>query len=729
MQSGYGGVSEIQQFMVESCGPSLFSISSTNPAAATAAAAPADIHSAGAHPLKYHPLTHPHAHHPQQQQQPAALPPHFSHFHSIPITQQFFQQPAAAAHQFQLFHHPLPPQQQQYHGQLEPRRLIPPHQLGLDQESGPENSTASPTRIIPGPAGGTGGGGPSFLAAAMSFKLGVNESSGGGSREGINDDDGILQGDDGSESRLHHWQREDDSAIKELSWRPLDLDIDYINRNNKRCKDKEPESSNGGSGKFSKKNKEVTESDNVPAAVGSSNYKIFSELDAIYQPGGSSTANATAAGGGTNQTGSGSALTGDEAPLLHVATMASTGIAAPGGTSETSAGEEATPAATAKKFSKGRRRRKRRQRQLSSVAAFFENLMKQLMDHQEGLHRKFLEVMERREQERTSREEAWRKQEATKSSREAAARAQERALASSREAAIITFLEKISGESLNLPSKPQFTSQFPDAEVNNNNDRNNNLQIEQNSEDMNNGGDQEGGKVLFNTSRWPKAEVHALIRVRSGLESRFQEPGLKGPLWEEVSAAMAAMGYQRSAKRCKEKWENINKYFRKTKESGKKRPHQSKTCPYFQQLDQLYSKSSSSLNKANPSATANASSGAGKDQRKGNSELLDAIIVPAADHQQTFKFSDMGFDFNGKGDGNDEATEKGQKDQNNEDEDGEEDDNGGGEEEEGEEENEEGEGEGETQGGHENLSRRRRRLDQEAEDLHDTSLFFQRLRS
>ena len=32
---------------------------------------------------------------------------------------------------------------------------------------------------------------------------------------------------------------------------------------------------------------------------------------------------------------------------------------------------------------------------------------------------------------------------------------------------------------------------------------------------------------------------------------------------------MATAGYRRSAKRCKEKWENINKYFRKAKESGK----------------------------------------------------------------------------------------------------------------------------------------------------------------
>ncbi|KAF2594250.1 hypothetical protein F2Q70_00045570 [Brassica cretica] len=37
-----------------------------------------------------------------------------------------------------------------------------------------------------------------------------------------------------------------------------------------------------------------------------------------------------------------------------------------------------------------------------------------------------------------------------------------------------------------------------------------------------------------------------------------------------------------------EKWENINKYFKKVKESNKKRPLDSKTCPYFHQLEALY---------------------------------------------------------------------------------------------------------------------------------------------
>lgn len=51
---------------------------------------------------------------------------------------------------------------------------------------------------------------------------------------------------------------------------------------------------------------------------------------------------------------------------------------------------------------------------------------------------------------------------------------------------------------------------------------------------------------------------------------------------------MGKLGYNRSAKRCKEKWENINKYYKKVKESNKKRSEDSKTCQYFQQLEAIY---------------------------------------------------------------------------------------------------------------------------------------------
>ncbi|KAF0915652.1 hypothetical protein E2562_037712 [Oryza meyeriana var. granulata] len=48
----------------------------------------------------------------------------------------------------------------------------------------------------------------------------------------------------------------------------------------------------------------------------------------------------------------------------------------------------------------------------------------------------------------------------------------------------------------------------------------------------------ERGALQLSSSRWAKHEVEALIRVLG--------PGLKGLLWEEVSARMAAAGYRRS---------------------------------------------------------------------------------------------------------------------------------------------------------------------------------------
>lgn len=94
--------------------------------------------------------------------------------------------------------------------------------------------------------------------------------------------------------------------------------------------------------------------------------------------------------------------------------------------------------------------------------------------------------------------------------------------------------------------------------------------------------------LQMSSSRWPKGEVEALIRIRTNLELQHHDSGSKGPLWEDISAEMKKLGYDRNAKRCKEKWENINKYYRRVKESNKRRPEDSKTCPYFHILDSLY---------------------------------------------------------------------------------------------------------------------------------------------
>jgi hypothetical protein len=267
---------------------------------------------------------------------------------------------------------------------------------------------------------------------------------------------------------------------------------------------------------------------------------------------------------------------------------------------------------------------------------FFEGLMKQVMERQEAMQQRFLEAIEKREQDRMIREEAWRRQEMTRLAREQEILAQERAMAASRDAAVLSFIQKITGQTIPMPSiaaptinampppshpkppppqphptpiasaspappppqppasqtppplqqqqpsPPQQKPPMPQQQS---------MDIVMVPAETTPHADipvHEGSSGGAASSRWPKAEVHALIQLRSNLDTRYQEVGPKGPLWEEISAGMRRMGYNRNAKRCKEKWENINKYFKKVKESNKKRPEDSKTCPYFHQLDALY---------------------------------------------------------------------------------------------------------------------------------------------
>ncbi|KAJ6950735.1 trihelix transcription factor GTL1-like isoform X1 [Populus alba x Populus x berolinensis] len=296
--------------------------------------------------------------------------------------------------------------------------------------------------------------------------------------------------------------------------------------------------------------------------------------------------------------------------------------------------------------------RKRKRASLSSskgethrMMEFFEGLMKQVMQKQEAMQQRFLEAIEKREQDRMIRDEAWKRQEMARSSREHEIMAQERSISASRDAAIVAFLQKITGQTIHVPTPvsiappvsqpppptqpqqvqiaqlvtvstqpplqpqpmplsqvtPQQNKQLPQQQ---HHQQQQHQQVHHPHQppsissdivmavpeqqiaplELGSGGSEPA------SSRWPKPEVLALIKLRSGLETRYQEAGPKGPLWEEISAGMLRLGYKRSSKRCKEKWENINKYFKKVKESNKKRPEDAKTCPYFHELDALYRK-------------------------------------------------------------------------------------------------------------------------------------------
>lgn len=250
--------------------------------------------------------------------------------------------------------------------------------------------------------------------------------------------------------------------------------------------------------------------------------------------------------------------------------------------------------------------------------------MKEVMEKQEELQRKFLEAMEKREQEQLAREESWRMQEMQRINREREILAQERSIAVAKDSAVMAFLQKIAQhqqQEINLepslnnsnitiapkqpvpqatptptptpqqtqaatsPETPQAQPLVPKPQPQH--------QVQQQQivtyvDNKANNNDENLVMGSASSSRWPKVEVEALINLRTSLDTKYQENGPKGPLWEEVSALMKNMGYNRNAKRCKEKWENINKYYKKVKESNKQRPEDSKTCPYFHQLHVLY---------------------------------------------------------------------------------------------------------------------------------------------
>ncbi|XP_047315563.1 trihelix transcription factor DF1-like [Impatiens glandulifera] len=212
------------------------------------------------------------------------------------------------------------------------------------------------------------------------------------------------------------------------------------------------------------------------------------------------------------------------------------------------------------------------------LADFFERLMKEVLEKQESLQSKFIEALEKCEHDRIAREENWKTQELARIEREKELLAQERAIAAAKDAAVLSFLQNISEKAGPGPGPVQMLKKtiFETPSL-----------VKPLFDKKENGIVSSPQMGSSSSSRWPKAEVEDLIKLRTNLDLQYQDNGPKGPLWEDVSIAMKKLGYDRSSKRCKEKWENINKYFKRVKESNKKRPVDSKSCPYFELLESL----------------------------------------------------------------------------------------------------------------------------------------------
>ncbi|KAL7239279.1 hypothetical protein ACSBR2_005227 [Camellia fascicularis] len=273
---------------------------------------------------------------------------------------------------------------------------------------------------------------------------------------------------------------------------------------------------------------------------------------------------------------------------------------------------------------KPRDKKRKRHKRFQMLKGFCEEVVKKMMAQQEELHNKLIEDMVKKDEEKIAREEAWKRVEMERINKEIDIMAQEQAIASDRQSKLIEFLKKFTPNSSqnsfsfihpqnpNPPSQPS-SQQNPSSETlalpeNPSSKLLNSFQTPRNTQknplsptssstqktpQNPNSAPNEKEDI---GKRWPRDEVLALINLRCSLNSGGKgggggedKEGTKGPLWERISQGMLELGYKRNAKRCKEKWENINKYFRKTKDVNKKRSLDSRTCPYFHQLSSLYS--------------------------------------------------------------------------------------------------------------------------------------------
>ncbi|XP_052202237.1 trihelix transcription factor GTL1 [Diospyros lotus] len=207
--------------------------------------------------------------------------------------------------------------------------------------------------------------------------------------------------------------------------------------------------------------------------------------------------------------------------------------------------------------------RKRKRKAGKMLKFFLKNMMRKVIQKQEHMHNQLMKMIEKKEDERIVREEAWKQQEIERAKKDEEIRMEER----SRSLAIISFIEDFLGHEIQIPRSLK-TSCLDKAEA----------EI-QNVKDL---------RCDSSNKRWPKSEVQALITIRTALEHKLMK-GAKGSVWEEVAVELSNMGYSRSAKKCKEKWDNINKYYKRVvMENGKQHRDNGRTCPYFQELDILY---------------------------------------------------------------------------------------------------------------------------------------------
>lgn len=215
-----------------------------------------------------------------------------------------------------------------------------------------------------------------------------------------------------------------------------------------------------------------------------------------------------------------------------------------------------------------RRKRRSGRSWKAKIKDFIDSQMRKLMEKQEAWLEKLMKTLEQKEKERNLREEEWRQQESARIDREHKFWAKERAWIEARDAALMEALHKLTGKEVNYKVSSPEGLMLAAGE--------NTVQDEDGSEIQNN---------IAKGDTWPEPEVSRLIQLRTSMDSRFQQGGFSDEaLWEDIAAKMSCLGYDRSGLMCKDKWESINDYVKKSKESSKKRKENSRSCSgnYFQ---------------------------------------------------------------------------------------------------------------------------------------------------
>ncbi|KAK8589420.1 hypothetical protein V6N13_088267 [Hibiscus sabdariffa] len=325
---------------------------------------------------------------------------------------------------------------------------------------------------------------------------------------------------------------------------------------------------------------------------------------------------------------------------------------------------------------KNSNKKRKRMKKLEMFKGFCEEIVNKLMIQQEETHNKLLEDMVKRDEEKVAREAAWKQQELDRINQELELRAKEQAIAGDRQATIIKFLTKFSqngsskrkclgkvpNECSNNPPLAASSYSLPVAENPNPtaNGQNKVDQVSTTTSATQNPKPKQptpqnpnspltplaASKAPPNPTsnvkedlgkRWPRDEVSALINLRCSLYNNGDHDkegaAIKAPLWERISQGMSDLGYKRSAKRCKEKWENINKYFRKTKDVNKKRSLDSRTCPYFHQLSTLYSRGTLASPSSEGPETAGRTAADTTVQVSEGDETNDIVQVPGLEFE------------------------------------------------------------------------------------------------